>query len=327
LTGGRIDRGGQDRRETAWLVSALCSADTRVLTLVDGTTPVAGEALVAPTLGELPGGPGHASSGTGPGAETPEAPHDGGVACGAPMPDALASATRIVWIGRVDGVDWVAADLPEPPPWWPDAVPAAGLMQVGADLERNQAALFAQANAVLNWHKGEGFCPRCGRRTRVIDAGWVRICPTEGIEYFPRTDPAVIVLITDASDRVLLGANAAWGGSRFSTFAGFVEPGESLEEAVIREVGEEAGLEVVNPEYLGSQPWPFPRSLMCAFHARAAEAESVPDGQEILATRWFTRDELAHEVASGAIGVPGGVSVAGAMLRHWFGAELPEVRP
>lgn len=320
LTGGRIDRGGQDRRDTAWLAAALSNPATRVLVLVNGTTPVSGDALAAPTLGELPGGAGHAASGM-----SESVPDDDGVACGATVPDALAAAQRIVWIGRVNDVDWVAADLPEEPAWWDGVAPAVGLMQAGGDLERTQAALFAQANAVLNWHKGEGFCPRCGRPTRVIDAGWVRVCPTEGIEYFPRTDPAVIVLITDDQDRVLLGANAAWGGARYSTFAGFVEPGESLEEAVVREVGEEAGLAVTNPEYLGSQPWPFPRSLMCAFHAHAVGVDTAPDGLEILSTRWFTREELAAEVASGAVQVPGGVSVAGAMLRHWFGGELPEV--
>ncbi|MGO1320498.1 MAG: NAD(+) diphosphatase, partial [Galactobacter sp.] len=290
LTGGRIDRGGQDRRDTAWLAAALSNPATRVLVLVNGTTPVSGDALAAPTLGELPGGAGHAASGM-----SESVPDDDGVACGATVPDALAAAQRIVWIGRVNDVDWVAADLPEELAWWDGVAPAVGLMQAGGDLERTQAALFAQANAVLNWHKGEGFCPRCGRPTRVIDAGWVRVCPTEGIEYFPRTDPAVIVLITDDQDRVLLGANAAWGGARYSTFAGFVEPGESLEEAVVREVGEEAGLAVTNPEYLGSQPWPFPRSLMCAFHAHAVGVDTAPDGLEILSTRWFTREELAAE--------------------------------
>lgn len=321
LTGGNIDRGGQDRRDTAWLVTALASPDTRVLALVKGATQVQGERLAAPRLGELPGFDGHAASGT----DEQSAMPDGGPACGAQVPPPLAAATRIVWIGQVDGVDWIAADLPSAPTWWSERARTASLREVGTDLERTQAVLFAQANAVMNWHKGEGFCPHCGTPTTVIDAGWVRVCPQEGTEFFPRTDPAVIVLITDASDRVLLGANAAWGGSKYSMFAGFVEPGESLEEAVIREVDEEAGLAVTQPRYLGSQPWPFPRSLMLAFHAKATVLETAPDGLEILSTRWFSREELAAEVRTGAVQVPGGVSVAGAMLRHWYGEGFPEV--
>lgn len=325
LTGGHIDRGGQDRRETAWLASALTSDRTRVLVLVEGRTPVAGAHLAAPRLGELPGGAATAASDTD---EVPAATGlgpDGGTACGAPVPRSLDAASRIVWIGRVDGVDWVCAHLPAAPAWWDENTTAVDLRQAGSALERTHAALFAQASAVMNWHATQGYCPRCGEVTRVIDAGWVRVCPEEGTEFFPRTDPAVIVLVTDASDRVLLGANAAWGGGRYSTFAGFVEPGESLEEAVIREVGEEAGLRITDPGYLGSQPWPFPRSLMLAFHATAVEVDSVPDGEEILETRWFTREELAAETEAGHIQIPGGVSVAGAMLRHWYGADLPEV--
>jgi NAD+ diphosphatase len=306
-------------------VAALAAEGTRVLALVDGTTQVEGERLAAPRLGELTGWAAHAASGGDAGAERPDGVSDGGPACGAPVPEPLAAATRIVWIGRVDGADWVAADLPAAPPWWTEEAHVASLREAGTELDRTQAALFAQANAVLNWHRGEGFCPHCGTPTTVIDAGWVRVCPKEGTEFFPRTDPAVIVLITDESDRVLLGANAAWGGSRYSTFAGFVEPGESLEEAVIREVGEEAGLIVTDPMYLGSQPWPFPRSLMCAFHAKAQGVETAPDGLEILSTRWFSREELAAEVRSGAVQVPGGVSVAGSMLRHWYGHDFPEV--
>ncbi|RKW71621.1 NAD(+) diphosphatase [Galactobacter caseinivorans] len=302
LTGGGVDRGGEDRRKQGWLDSALERGSTRLLAVVGGKTLVLDDALAAPELG---------------------AP---GVRAG------LAEATVLVWLGRVDGVDgaagvdWVAAQFVQEPQWWARAS-AGGATPVGlrgaAELSRTDAALLTQAVAVLNWHSVTSFCSRCGAPNEVVDAGWVRRCTAQGTDHFPRTDPAVIVLVTDAHDRVLLGANAAWGGDRFSMLAGFVEPGESLEEAVIREVGEESGVSLDAPRYLGSQPWPLPASLMVAFHAMALSTHTVPDGQEIVATRWFTRDELASEVAAGSIGVPGGVSVAGAMLRAWFGGELP----
>lgn len=290
-----MDRGGEDRRKQGWLDAALERPATRVLAVAGGCTPVHGDALDAPRLD-------------------------------APGAAALVSAASIlVWLGRVDGVDWVAAGLDEAPDGGEAWGTAMDLRAAGGQLPRHEAALFTQALAVLNWHGVNGFCGRCGAPNEVVDAGWVRRCTAQGTEHFPRTDPAVIVLITDADDRVLLGANAAWGGSRFSMLAGFVEPGESLEEAVVREVGEEAGVRLGAPRYLGSQPWPLPASLMLAFHAVAESTDTVPDGEEIIETRWFSREELGREVASGAIGVPGGISIAGAMLRAWYGGELPGV--
>ena len=155
-------------------------------------------------------------------------------------------------------------------------------------------------------------------------SGWVKACPNDASEHFPRTDPAIIVAITDKDDRLLLGANAQWGGKRFSTLAGFVEPGESLESAVIREVAEESGVAVANPRYMGSQPWPFPCSLMLGFTATALGTELRPDGVEIIDLRWFTREELAAQIRSGEIGVPVGVSIASALIEDWYGGALPE---
>lgn len=301
LTGGGVDRGGEDRRKQGWLDQALARDTTRLLALVGGKTLVLDDALAAPELG------------------SPQARAG------------LQAADVTVWLGRANGVDWVATSSAQEPGWW-DAARSRGatpadLRAAGGTLARTQAALLTQAVAVLNWHAVTGFCSRCGAPNEVVDAGWVRRCTREGTEHFPRTDAAVIVLVTDAEDRVLLGANAAWGGDRYSTFAGFVEPGESLEEAAMREVGEEAGVRLGWPSYLGSQPWPLPASLMLAFHAVAESTDSVPDGEEILTTRWFTREELARDVRSGAIGVPAGVSVAGTMLRAWFGGELPHPDP
>ncbi|HXR44149.1 MAG TPA: NAD(+) diphosphatase, partial [Pseudolysinimonas sp.] len=148
-----------------------------------------------------------------------------------------------------------------------------------------------------------------------------------GREVFPRTDAAIIVGITDADDRLLLGSNAMWAANRFSVLAGFVEPGESLEAAVVREVFEESGLRVTDPVYLGSQPWPFPASLMVGFRARLADGEPAdthPDGEEILALRWFTREEMAAAIADGSIGLPGRASIARAIIEDWYGGEIDD---
>jgi len=197
------------------------------------------------------------------------------------------------------------------------------LRQVGALLTARDAGLFTQALAILNWHAGHAFSPKTGEATVLESAGWVRRDPVGGDQVFPRTDPAIIVAITDAEDRLLLGSNAMWESNRYSLLAGFVDPGESLEAAVVREVAEESGLRVVDPRYVGSQPWPFPASLMVGFTARLADDEDPtprPDGVEILDLRWFTREELAASL--GEIRLPMRSSIARALIEHWFGGRL-----
>jgi NAD+ diphosphatase len=199
------------------------------------------------------------------------------------------------------------------------------LRRLGHRLGERDAGLFTQALALANWHTAYGFSPRTGSATEVGSAGWTRLDP-DGREVFPRTDAAVIVGVTDAEDRLLLGSNAMWEANRFSLLAGFVEPGESLEAAVIREVHEESGLVVADPVYLGSQPWPFPASLMVGFRAQVPEGSpttGIPDGEEILALRWFTRDELRDAAASGEIILPGPTSIARAIVEDWYGDEVP----
>ncbi|MFO7689127.1 MAG: NAD(+) diphosphatase, partial [Cryobacterium sp.] len=192
---------------------------------------------------------------------------------------------------------------------------------VTAVLSARDTGLFTEALGVLNWHHSHGFCPRCGAATHVESAGWVRRCPACGGSVFPRTDPAVIMLITDAQDRLLLGSNALWENNRYSLLAGFVEPGESLEAAVIRESFEESGLRVTEPEYVGSQPWPFPASIMMGFTARLAAEQSpdalLPDGEEILDLRWFSRAELGA-AAAGWLTLPGTSSIAHALIARWL---------
>ena len=155
--------------------------------------------------------------------------------------------------------------------------------------------------------------------------GWVRRDPTDGRDLFPRTDAAIIVGVTDDDDRILLGSNAMWSTNRYSLLAGFVEPGESLESAVAREVFEESGIRVVDPVYLGSQPWPFPASLMLGFRARVDGTRTstlTPDGEEILDLRWFSRDELT--AALDEIALPGGTSIARAILEDWYGGPIAD---
>ena len=199
------------------------------------------------------------------------------------------------------------------------------LRRIGARLDTRDAGLFTEALALANWHASYGFSPRTGNPTAPGSAGWTRLDPDDGRESFPRTDPAIIVGVTDADDRLLLGRNAMWEGNRFSLLAGFVEPGESLEAAVIREVFEESGIRVADPVYLGSQPWPFPASIMLGFRARVADGASIvgaPDGEEILEVRWFRREELV--AALGEILLPGPASIARAIIEDWYGAELDD---
>jgi len=201
------------------------------------------------------------------------------------------------------------------------------LRRVAALLEPDDASLVAQALALANWHSSSAFSPATGEPTTVTQAGWVRVEPATGREHFPRTDPAVIVAVLDDDDRILLGSNVEWDTGRFSLLAGFVEPGESLEAAVIREIFEEAGVVVTDPEYRGSQPWPFPASLMLGFEARIAPGTSPeprPDGTELRELRWFTRAELAADAVAGAVLLPGPASIARAIIEDWFGGPIGE---
>jgi NAD+ diphosphatase len=147
-------------------------------------------------------------------------------------------------------------------------------------------------------------------------------CAAEAHQQFPRTDPAVIMMVTDG-DRALLGRQASWPEGRYSTLAGFVDPGESLEEAVVREVAEETGVEVGEVSYFGNQPWPFPQSLMVGFFARARSTEIHVDGAELSDARWFTREEMKEQAESGELVLPGGISISRSLVEAWYGAPLP----
>ncbi|QVQ54811.1 NAD(+) diphosphatase [Spiractinospora alimapuensis] len=200
------------------------------------------------------------------------------------------------------------------------------LRDVGALLGARDSGLLTHAVSLANWHLTHRFCPTCGAPTKPRAGGHIRVCLQEGIEHFPRTDPAVIMLVhgdRDGEEKCLLAHNAQWpDGRRYSILAGFVEAGESLEQAVVREVAEEVGVAVTEPTYLGSQPWPFPRSLMLGYTARAVGDAPRTDHEEINQIRWFSRKELREATLSGEVLLPGSVSIARKLIEHWNGARL-----
>lgn len=197
------------------------------------------------------------------------------------------------------------------------------LRDVGHLLSAHDVGLATHAIALANWHASHTHCPRCGAPTVMEHGGSIRRCTFDGTEHYPRTDPAVIVLVRDASDRILLGRQAVWPPKRYSTFAGFVEPGESFEAAVTREVKEEAGVDVVDVAYLGSQPWPFPASIMVSFVATTHHPDAAKaDGQEIETVLWLSRDDLRRQVAQGEILLPPSISIARRMIEAWNGEPL-----
>ncbi|RBY91828.1 NAD(+) diphosphatase [Blastococcus sp. TBT05-19] len=230
--------------------------------------------------------------------------------------------TGAVFLGEADGVPYAAVRGERaltvngrPVDLW------AGLRDLGADLGDLDAGLLAEAIGILEWHERHRFSPLTGAPTTVERAGWTQRDPTTGTEFFPRTDPAVIMLVHDGADGVVLGRQAVWPPGRFSILAGFVEPGESAEAAVAREVEEEVGLRVTDIRYVTSQPWPFPQSLMLGFVARADRSQELRlDPTEIEEARWFTRDEL--RTRDGQLAVPPSISIARHILDLWLRGEL-----
>lgn len=186
---------------------------------------------------------------------------------------------------------------------------------LGQRMAPDQAALLAYARAMMIWHERHRYCGRCGTPTGSAEAGHVRSCPGCGTRHFPRVDPAIIVLVAD-EQRCLLGRQASWPAGRYSTLAGFVEPGESLEQAVRREVLEETGVRVDEVDYHSSQPWPFPSSLMLGFTARPASENIILHDGELEAALWVSRDEIA----GGRVRMPTAVSIAYRLIEDWFDA-------
>lgn len=284
LARGAVDRASHRRTDADWLAARWRDASTRVLLVQDGAATVTGD---PPELVMV---------------APAEAPDPTGSGC---------------WfLGLDDGVAVFAATGRAA------GGAAAGLREVGALLSDRDAGLLTTAVALEAWHATHRHCPTCGARTTVIDGGAVSVCPVDGSLQHPRVDPAVIMAVVDDDDRLLLGHQSRWPAGRFSTLAGFVEPGESLEQAVAREVHEETGVVITSATYVGSQPWPFPRSLMLGFVARAATTTITEDAIEISEARWFTRAGLRRAVADRDVLLPPDVSVARRLIERWLGGAV-----
>ena len=288
LARGGIDRAAHLRGDEAWIARAWGTPSTRVLPVHDGAVPVLRSSGGAPALRLL-------------------------------SPDEVDGA-EVAFLGVADtGTAYFCARVPDR-----DAVSGewADLRQVGALLDDTEVGVMASAAALDNWHAAHPRCTRCGERTAIAQSGWMRRCPADGSEHYPRTDPAVIVLVIDDEDRALLGRQGRWAPTWFSTLAGFVEPGESAEAAVRREVLEESGVVIDELAYLGSQPWPFPCSLMLGYHAWATTTDIQVDGEEIVEARWFSRAELARACEAGEVALPPAVSIARRLIERWYGEPL-----
>lgn len=231
-----------------------------------------------------------------------------------------AEAEVLVYLGEDDaasplvGVVNPAAETPESG--------TATLRDVGPWMAADHVEVAMTVQGMAGWHRTHLFCPRCGAPTQPASAGWVRRCTADGKGLFPRTDPAVIMAVTDDAGRLLLGRGPSWPEGRRSVQAGFVEPGECLEDAVRREVAEEVGLVVGDVDYVASQSWPFPASLMLGFTARATTTELVLDPGEIAEAEWWTRDALTAAVAAETITLPGRMSIARRLIEDWYGGPL-----
>jgi NAD+ diphosphatase len=285
FAGVRLDRAGMHRTDASWLAERLADDASRVLLVAEGGVYVNGDSR--PALVPL---------------RTAGELHE-------PVLLGLDSRGALVAAAAPGGSA-------------PDGARLMGLRDAGALLSPEDAGLLAYATAMVNWHRRHPHCAVCGARTNVEEAGFLRRCPECGAEHHPRTDPVVIMLVHDG-DRALLGRQASWPPGRYSSLAGFVEPGESLEEAVAREVLEEAGVQVEDVLYRSSQPWPFPASLMLGFHARYAGGEPhVLDG-ELDDVRWFERSELAA-IARGEVegfAVPPPLAIARRLIDEWLAAR------
>ncbi|KGN39390.1 NAD(+) diphosphatase [Knoellia subterranea] len=293
LSRGGLDRHSELRTEPGLLDVLLDDPATRVLELAGGRAEV-----VEDPQGEL-----------GLRFRAPTAADRGGFAAYLGH-DAPAGGTAYVLIVS-EGTPAVADD-----PRW------KGLRSVGAQLPDLDAGVLTTATGLANWHARHGFCSVCGSPTEPAHSGWIRVCPRDESEHYPRTDPAVIMSVVDDHDRLLLARGVGFAPQGMSVLAGFVEPGESLAGAVAREVHEEVGVTVDDVTYLGDQPWPFPSSLMVGFTARATSTELTLQESEIEEARWFERDELRRAVEDGSLRISQRISIARRLIEHWYGEEI-----
>lgn len=303
FTGSPLDRAGNERRDRAWLDTQLAHPGRRFLALRDLEALVVGDS--APAVAWL-------------------------------EPDVLPDGTQEsepVLLGLEDGAPRFAIDLTGLDEAALAGVRAGGrrfaeVRGIAPDLPGDESAVVAQARSYVDWHARHRFCAVCGGATTPRNGGGMRVCEACSAEHFPRVDPVVIVLIV-SGERCLLVSGVARPGSNYTCVAGFMEPGETVEEAVRREVREEAGVEVGAVRYHSSQPWPFPASLMLGCHADAASEAIAIDPEEIKDARWFGRADVARalDVAAGAVegesgldfGVPTPFTISHQLIRAWAG--------
>jgi NAD+ diphosphatase len=293
--GNPLDRASEHRDDGNWIAKLLGDPQTRVLALRDlkpftrgSTQPALDWQAVGPWRDHIDGG--------------------------APL----------IFLGLADGrahfaIDAAGVDVA------PDVdLELVDVRALAPTLPSGEAAILAEARSLLDWHARHRFCAQCGTPTTMISAGWKRRCPGCRASHFPRTDPVVIMLAV-RGERALLGRNRRRPGARFSCLAGFVEPGETLEEAVRREVHEEAGVRCGRVRYLATQPWPFPSSLMIGFLTEALTEEITVDTEELAEARWFSREEIREMVARAAAGsddparpsLPAPIAIAHHICRRW----------
>lgn len=294
FAGGAIDRAAHRRTDSSLFDLLLADPATRVLEMV-------GEGFVLGADGSL--------------SLRPPAPADH-------------AAELLVFLGEGGGTgrDKATAYLLSVASLGADADPTtAGLREVAGALDADSAALAATSLALANWHRAHPHCSRCGGPTEPVLAGWLRRCGRDGSDHYPRTDVAVIMAVTDPADRLLLARAPSWPAGRMSILAGFLEPGETLAQAVAREVREEVGLHVRDIEFIADQPWPFPSSLMVGFTARTEHTDLVLDPLEIAEARWVSRAEVPQLIAAGEYRPSPGFSISRALVEDWFGGALPSV--
>src|SRR5215831_19916864 len=293
--GNPLDRMSERRDDAAWIAGLLDDPSTRMLPLRDlkpfvrnGASPMLDWQPVAPWRGRIEAG------------------------------------AMLIFLGIGDGCARFAIDatgVEAPPDIGTELIDVRALAPT---IAQGEAALLAEARSLLDWHARHRFCAQCGSPSQVVSAGWVRLCPDCRASHFPRTDPVVIMLVV-RGERALLGRNRRRAGARFSCLAGFVEPGETLEEAVRREVREESGIRCGRVRYLAAQPWPFPSSLMIGFLAEALTEEITVDPEELAEARWFHRDEIREMAARAAAGtdhpdrasLPAPIAIAHHICRRW----------
>lgn len=293
-----LDRAAEHRNDPEWVAARLTDANTRLVPLLRSRCLVreSGSAAAAVTL--------------------------------APEAELLqANAPTLLGIGA--GHAWFSVSLDEATARTIESREQArfvGLRHAAAVLDRHSAGLLAYAKAMHYWQHRHRFCGVCGHRNRLVEAGHRAECtnPDCARHTFPRIDPAIIVLVDDG-ERCLLGRQPQWPRGRYSAIAGYVEPGESLEEAVTREVAEETGIRIATASYHSSQPWPFPGTTMLGFHASAADT-TIRVGEELEDARWWPIDELTSAVASGELLLPFEYSIAYRLIADWYrrtaGAEI-----